>query len=187
MFWRQSKILACLTSLQKNQKRMAVTKEPGIFSYSLSLPGGSVVLGSRWIGSSSSSSLRIKRPLKPQTRDSKPQTPKQNWKKETKEKRGTPKREGNRPTTPHHPSAYHRHVLFASAGHGPLSKHQSSNNKNKKPLSYGRAKQSSRARNDPPLLDSCHTPWESTGAPLRFRCLSFFSILAFAHRSWVFL
>ena len=114
MFWRQSKILACLTSLQKNQKRMAVTKEPGIFSYSLSLPGGSVVLCSRWIGSSSSSSsssLRIKRHLikrhlKPQTRDPKPQTPKQNWKKESKEKRGTPKREGNRPTTPHPPSAY---------------------------------------------------------------------------------
>ena len=150
MFWRQSKILACLTSLQKNQKRMAVTKEPGIFSYSLSLPGGSVsvVLGSRWIGSSSSSSsLRIKRPLKPQTRDSKPQTPKQNWKKETKEKRGTPKREGNRPTTPHPPSAYgmpyHWHALFASAGHGPLSKHESSNNKNKKPLSDGRAKNES--------------------------------------------
>ena len=148
MFWRQSKILACLTSLQKNQKRMAVTKEPGIFSYSLSLPGGSVVLCSRWIGSSSSSSssssLRIKRHLikrhlKPQTRDSKPQTPKQNWKKESKEKRGTPKREGNRPTTPHPPSAYgmsyHWYALFASAGHGPLSKHESSNNKNKKPLS----------------------------------------------------
>ena len=99
MFWRQSKILACLTSLQKNQKRMAVTKEPGIFSYSLSLSGGSVVLCSRWIGSSSSSSsLRIKRHLikrylKPQTRDPKPQTPKQNWKRETKEKRGTPRRE----------------------------------------------------------------------------------------------
>ena len=150
-----------------------------------------MVLGSRWIGSSSSLRIKrhlIKRHLKPQTRDSKPQTPKQNWKKESKEKRGTPKREGNRLTTPHPPSsAYHWHALFASAGHDPLSKHQSSNNKNKKPLSDGRAKQSSRARNDPPLLDSCHAPWESTRAPLRFRCLSFFPILAFAHRSRVFL
>ena len=107
MFWRQSKILACLTSLQKNQKRMAVTKEPGIFSYSLSLPGGSVVLGSRWIGSSSSSSssssLRIKRPLKPQTRDSKPQTPKQIGKRKPKRSEGHRRERGiaQRPPIPH--------------------------------------------------------------------------------------